>query len=803
MPKGCLDRDGDVLPAGAIDRLGTVRLRHAKDVYAVAFSPSGDVLATSGDYGSICLWRMPDGKLLRKLQIGDNWDWIDYLTFSRDGKVLACARSQCGRINFWDPASGKLLRQMDLRSTGRITSFALAPDGKTVTAGFDDLVLGCWDAQSGKQIRQYAKTMLSTSLAYSADGKVLMSGDGDRNMRVWEAGQLRRLGGHPDPGNRYERCFIALSPDGKTFAHAIGAHLEIRDAKTGVRLHKLPGHECEILALAFSADGKMLASADCFFEEAGRPSIRWWDVRTGQLLHAIAGHKAYLPAVAFSPDGKILAAGGNNNTTKLWDTASGNALHPCQEHCSIPRTLAYSPDGRLLASAGDDGVILLWDLHAKSPPRRLRDCRTGVSSLAFAPDGRLLAVAGRDGRIRLWSPASAAVVRQWTAHAKTVSAILFAPDGRTLFSGGDSGGEGEPIMQWDVASGKEVRRLKGHLSWVCYLAWSIPGEVLFSESVDYTIRSWDARTGREIRCYRRRSDYWESLAVSPDGRRLVAQCHEDPMEVWDLSAKNKPSHMTGLHGVNRLLFSPDGRTLVLGNTHTGELMLWEMLAEKPRGELSGHLGAISCLAFSPNGKHLATASDDTSILIWDMRRSPTEDASAPLQDGELATLWRRLGERDARLAYRAVLRLSAHPAETLPFARQHLAASAPIDPPHIRRRIDELDDERFAVRERARRELEQVVENAEPLLRQALTEKPPLEVRLRIENVLASQPPLCADNAPADRLRELRAVEVLERIGSAEAQRLLAVLAAGAPTARLTREAEAARKHLASTSRKH
>ncbi|MGH7226436.1 MAG: WD40 repeat domain-containing protein, partial [Gemmataceae bacterium] len=393
---------------------------------------------------------------------------------------------------------------------------------------------------------------------------------------------------------------------------------------------------------------------------------------------------------------------------------------------------------------------------------------------------RLLASAGEDGQIRLWSPASGVVVRQWAAHAKTVSALLFALDGRTLYSGGDSGSShGDAIHQWDVASGKEVRRLKGYEGSVRDLIWSIPGEVLF-DGCGKTIGSWDIRSGREIRHWQKGGTlYWSSFAVSPDGRRLVAQCYGgDPMEVWDLTAKNQPSHFTQLPGIDRLLFSPDGRTLVLGDTHSGRLTLWETLSERVRGELSGHLGAISCLAFSPDGKHLATASEDTSILIWDMRRSPSEDVSAPLQDGELETLWRHLGERDARRAYRAVLRLAAHPAATLPYLRKHLTASAPVDPRRVRRRIDELDDKRLAVRERARRELEEVVENAKPLLRRALTEKPTLEVRLRIENILASSPPLYSDNAPADRLRELRSVEVLERIGSSEARRFLAVLAA-------------------------
>ncbi|MGH7225866.1 MAG: WD40 repeat domain-containing protein, partial [Gemmataceae bacterium] len=396
MPKACLDRDGDVLPAGAVDRLGTVRLRHGQWVNAVAFSPLGDLLATSGEYGSIGLWRISDGKLLRMLQIKDDWEWAYFLAFSRDGKVLACARSGSGRISIWDPANGRLRREMDLHPLGRMESFALAPDGKTVTVGFGNRVLGCWDVQTGKQIRQYPKTMLSCSLAYSADGKVLMSGDADRNVRVWDAGELRRLGDHPDPGPCDYPCVIALSPNGKTFAHAIGNRLEIRDAKSGASRHELSGHKCKIRALTFSADGKMLASADGpNFREAGQPSIRWWDARTGRLLHAVTDLESYARSVAFSPDGKILAAGGYttagvySKTIQLWDTVSGKALLPSHGHRSKPWKLVYSSDGRLLASAGGDGVILLWDLQAKSPPRRLCGCRGWVSSLAFSADGRL------------------------------------------------------------------------------------------------------------------------------------------------------------------------------------------------------------------------------------------------------------------------------------------------------------------------------------------------------------------------------------------------------------------------------
>jgi hypothetical protein len=245
------------------------------------------------------------------------------------------------------------------------------------------------------------------------------------------------------------------------------------------------------------------------------------------------------------------------------------------------------------------------------------------------------------------------------------------------------------------------------------------------------------------------------------------------------------------------VLSPDARLLALAVSESGRweqnvLQIWEMATGKMRCVLKGHGGAVTGCVFSPDGRLVLTASSDTTALVWDLGAEP-DQKPRELTEKALVSLWDDLGNVDAARAGRAVWTLVAARQQALPFLRKNLSP-APVPHPDWRAWVKDLDSDQFAVREKASRALEALGEKAYPLLQKALTDTPPLEMHRRIEKLLGRlNYPLTSPST----IRELRAVEVLEHIGTAEARQVLHKLALGASGSRLTDAAKASLERLA------
>jgi WD40 repeat protein len=206
----------------------------------------------------------------------------------------------------------------------------------------------------------------------------------------------------------------------------------------------LTGHTWSVSSVAFSPDGRLLASAGSFDH-----TIKLWDVATGSLVRTLFGSTYDVRSVAFSPDGRLLASGSGsgNNTVKLWEVASGSLVRTLTGHTDDVNSVAFSRDGKLLASGSDDKTIKLWEVASGSLVRTLTGHTDDVNSVAFSPDGRLLASGSNDKTIKLWEVATGSLVRTLEGHTSYVTSVAFSPDGRLLASGSWD----TTIKLWDIS----------------------------------------------------------------------------------------------------------------------------------------------------------------------------------------------------------------------------------------------------------------------------------------------------------------------------------------------------------------
>ena len=536
---------GEIVRVYGPDDPATEAVEGHEDGVAVrdlAFNPADpNQVLTAGDDWRLILWDVTTGEVLRVYGPDDpatetvegHSERVREVAFTPDGK-RAVSASYDGTLILWDVATGEVLRVFEGHE-GKVASVAVSADGRYVLSGGQDQTARLWDLETGEELLQLqGHGNWVKSVAFSADGQRALTSSDDATVRLWDLAtgeELLRFSGHTD--------FVeeaTFSPDESQILSASGdGTLRLWDVYNGAELRRFLGHTAGVVDVAVSPDGTTALTAE--FDHL----IRIWDVASGEQIGVFDKHTAFPTVLAFSPDGRLAlsgdAAGTDYESTEddvllLWDVQTGEIVQRFVGHADWVQAAAFSPDGKTLVTGGKDTWIIVWDVETGEMQQRIEEFADWVDALAFNADGSLLLAGGdvQDPRIVLFDAQTWQPLQSYEGHDGAVEAVQFAPDGRTFLSGGGD----SLLLLWDVESGDVLARFVGHTAPITGAGFTPDGDYVISASEDGTIRTWEVDGARLVRQNDVDSPVW-ALAVLSDGRRALSGAQDKTARLWDVS----------------------------------------------------------------------------------------------------------------------------------------------------------------------------------------------------------------------------------------------------------------------------
>ena len=529
-----------------------------------------------------------------------------------------------------------------------------------------------WDAATASLVGELPSSGECAGLAFAHDGQTLLVANRDHSLVLWripDRKQLRTIAGPAHTPDGIPSSIFQASGDLRLAALAggFGKYLRVLDVTTGRELWTAPAAEESVRALAFSPDGKILASGAGFAESA----IRLWEAETGREIGRLEGHRSWVSSLVFWPDGKTLASGGGDQTIRLWDVASRRPLATLRGHHHEVWSLGLLPDATTLVSSCKDGSVNVWDTTLVRHERTYFTAPALLQTWSIAPDSQSILALDRNGQVVSFQGANFQEEQPVLDTGGDLFNPCFSQDARFMAAAVNG-----MIRVWDLQTRAARLELAPQTRWTIPVAFVPPGNHLIVHQMeDASFHEWDVTTGKEVRSwpgpaqlggradfafspdrqwvlgYNREGEaHWvhtltgrdtewnlelkqiSQAAISPDNQTIAVVSILASGGLWDAATSKKTATLHGfLQGMHSVAFSPDGKRLVIGSNGKEAVKLWDVDSHQELLTLEGQGSLFRATAFSPDGNLLAASNGRGRLHIW---RAPSLEEIARLEARE-------------------------------------------------------------------------------------------------------------------------------------------------------------------------
>jgi WD40 repeat protein/serine/threonine protein kinase len=483
-----------------------------------------------------------------------------------------------------------------------------------LASGKEQATLCLWSAATRQVVAEFPLDERNAGLAFAKDGRTLVTSTGLGHITLWRIPDGTKLANYPSEqelGMDPATDFAASSDLGLAAYGTRSGQVRVMDLHDGKELWRAVASKQFVTALAFSPDGKTLASAAGF----GESDIRLWDVATGKEFGRLEGSKSWVGSLVFWPDGKKLASSSADQAIRIWDLTSRKGLDELRGHRQEVWRLALLPDDKTLVSGAKDGAVCLWDTSVLHPHQPRITIPANVVNWCFSPDSRSLLTVDFESTVSRWSGPSFQERESFQVKGTDAGRNCFSQDGRFLAVGYDNGN----LSVWDLSRRALRREFKLGDGTVYPLSFLARGNrVVVWFSADNRVSEWDVEANREIQSWPAPA-LFKGFGVSPDERLGIGVGWNGGISGRNLSEHNNTNlPLDALEGWTAT-FSPDGTRLAIGSA-LGYTRVWDTATWREAATLRGFLNAVDSVAFSPDGQRLATGASNPfdAVKLWDM-----------------------------------------------------------------------------------------------------------------------------------------------------------------------------------------